>query len=179
MSTRHSGVLLCKNCGTLCILPLKSAKTYQNRGKTTQIKRRSTVFNVFRPYFYAFTLRYAALSCFSVHITFHFSLLSKDVGKIAPDGIRILLVTLCPNKKLCSRYRMRIWTQKTLDIIATICDIGCIGRKSPYLVQIHYPEWDVRCFRNKLREYLELFDGMCYNVHCNIVSIIAIAWQEA
>ena len=31
--------------------------------------------------------------------TFRVSLQSKEVGKTAPDGIRILLVTLCPDKK--------------------------------------------------------------------------------
>ena len=112
MSTRHLGFLLCKNCGTLCIFPLKSAKTYQNRAKNSKIARRSTIFRVFWRYFYAFTLRYASLSCLSIRVTYCFSLLSKEVGKTAPDGIRILLVTLCPNKKSCSRYRAWIRTLK-------------------------------------------------------------------
>ena len=54
---------LCKNCDTLCIFPLKSAKTYRNRAKNSKITRRSTIFKVFRRYFYAFALRYASLSC--------------------------------------------------------------------------------------------------------------------
>ena len=83
----------------------KSAKTYKNRAKNVKITRRSTVFEVFRRYFYVFTLRYANLSCLSIRRTFRVSLLSKEVGKTAPDGIRILLVTLCPDKKSCSRYR--------------------------------------------------------------------------
>ena len=98
MSTRQFGCLLCKNCGTLCIFQLKSAKTYRNRSKNSKITRRSTIFKVFRRYFYVFTLRYASLSCLSIRVTYCFSLLSKEVGKTAPDGIRILLVTLCPEK---------------------------------------------------------------------------------
>ena len=42
---------------------LKSAKTCQNRAKNVKIVRQSTFFKVFRCYFYAFTLRYASLSC--------------------------------------------------------------------------------------------------------------------
>ena len=38
-----------------------------------------------------------------------------------------------------------------LDTIATMCDIEYIGKKSPDFVQIPYPEWVVRQFRNKLR----------------------------
>ena len=53
-----------------------------------------------------------------------------------------------------------------------MCDIEYIGRKSPDFVQIPYPEWVVRYIRNKLREYLEYFDDMCYTVHYNIVSIL-------
>ncbi len=60
--------------------------------------RRSTFFKVFRRYFYAFALRYAGLSCLSIRVTFLVSLLSKEVGKTAPDGIRILLVTLFTTK---------------------------------------------------------------------------------
>ena len=63
MSTRHLGFFLCKNCGTLCIFPLKSARTYRNRAKNVKIVRQSTFFKVFRCYFYAFTLRCAGLSC--------------------------------------------------------------------------------------------------------------------
>ena len=37
MSTRHLGFFLCKNCGTLCIFPLKSARTHQNRVKNSKI----------------------------------------------------------------------------------------------------------------------------------------------
>ena len=125
---------------TLCIFPLKSAKTYQNRAKNSKITRRSTIFKVFRRYFYAFTLRYASLSCLSIRRTFRVSLLSKEVGKTAPDGTRILLVTLCPNKKSCSRYRAWIFNPIILDKIATMCDIEYIGRKSPDFVQILYPE---------------------------------------
>lgn len=66
--------LLCKNCGTLCILPLKSTKTDQNRDKNSKITRRSTIFKVFRRYFYAFPLRYASLSCLSIRVTFLVSL---------------------------------------------------------------------------------------------------------
>ena len=53
MSTRHLVFFLCKNCGALCILPLKSAKTYQNRAKNSQITRRSPVFEVLRRNFFA------------------------------------------------------------------------------------------------------------------------------
>ncbi|MBE6621868.1 MAG: hypothetical protein E7630_02835 [Ruminococcaceae bacterium] len=70
MSTRHLGFLLCKNCGTLCISSIKSAKTYQNRAKNVKITRRSTFFKVFRRYFYAFTLRYAGLSCLSIRVIY-------------------------------------------------------------------------------------------------------------
>ena len=59
-----------------------------------------------------------------------------------------------------------------LDIIATMCDIVPVARKSTDFVQIPYPELIVRYIRNKLREYLEYFDDMCYTVHCNIVSIL-------
>ena len=86
MSTRHLGFLLCKNFGTLCIFSLKSAKTYQNRAKNSKITRRSTIFKVFRRYFYAFTLRYASLSYLSIRVTYCFSLLSKDVRKSDPTG---------------------------------------------------------------------------------------------
>ena len=102
---------LCNICGTLCIFPLKSARTHRNRAKNSKITRRSTIFKVFRRYFYAPTLRYASLSCLSIRRTFRVSLLNKEVGKTAPDGIRILLVTLCINKKSCSRYRAWIRTQ--------------------------------------------------------------------
>ena len=114
MSTRHLGFLLCKNCGTLCISSIKSTKTDQNRAKNSKNTRRSTIFKVFRRYFYAFPLRYASLSCLSIRVTYCFSLLSKEVGKTAPDGTRILLVTLCPNKKSCSRYRAWIRTLKLI-----------------------------------------------------------------
>ena len=80
-------VSLCKNCGTLCISSIKSAKTYQNRAKNVKIVRQSTIFKVFRRYFYAFTLRYASLSCLLIRRTFRVSLQSKEVGKTAPDGI--------------------------------------------------------------------------------------------
>ena len=63
MSTRHLVFFLCKKCGTLCISSIKSAKTYRNRAKNSKITRRSTIFKVFRRYFYAFTLRCAGLSC--------------------------------------------------------------------------------------------------------------------
>ena len=63
MSTRHLVFLLCKNCGTLCISSIKSAKTYRKRAKNVKIVRQSTFFKVFRCYFYAFTLRCAGLSC--------------------------------------------------------------------------------------------------------------------
>ena len=59
---------LCKHCGALCILPLKGVKTCQNRAKNSQITRRSTVFEVFRRYFYALPLRYASLSCLSIRV---------------------------------------------------------------------------------------------------------------
>ena len=41
----------------------ESTKTYRNRAKNSKITRRSTIFKVFRRYFYAFALRYAGLSC--------------------------------------------------------------------------------------------------------------------
>ena len=50
--------------------------------------RRSTIFKVFRRYFYDLPLRYASLSCLSIRVTFLVSLLSKEFGKSAPDGIR-------------------------------------------------------------------------------------------
>lgn len=104
-------LFLCKNCGTLYISSIKSDKTYQNRAKNVKIVRKSIFFKVFQRYFYAFTLRHASLGCLSILRTFCVSLLSKEVGKTATDGIRILLVTLCPNKKSCSRYRAWIRTQ--------------------------------------------------------------------
>ena len=33
-------------------------------------------------------------------------------------------------------------------------------------------EWIVRYIRIKLREYLVYFDGMCYAINCNIISIL-------
>ena len=98
LSTRQIAFFLCKNCGTLCISSIKSTKTDQNKAKNIEITRRSTIFKVFRRYFYAFTLRYVALSCLSIRVTFCVSLLRKEVGKTAPDGIRILFVALCINK---------------------------------------------------------------------------------
>ena len=93
-----------KLCGGI-VRNEESAKTYRNRAKNSKITRRSIIFKVFRRYFYAFPLRYAGLSCLSIRVTFRVSLLSKEVGKTETDGIRILLVTLCINKKSCSRYR--------------------------------------------------------------------------
>ena len=136
---------LCKNCGTLCIFPLKSAKTYRNRAKNSKITRRSTIFKVFRRYFYAFTLRYASLSCLSIRRTFRVSLLSKEVGKTAPDGTRILLVTLCPNKKSCSRYRAWIRTQ--------------------------YNRFDKGKIRKIGRYSIAIFDRLRYNIRCNLISV--------
>ena len=43
--------------------------------------RQSTVIEVFQRCFYAFTLRYASLSCFKSYVTFCDSLIGKELTK--------------------------------------------------------------------------------------------------
>ena len=56
--------------------------------------------------------------------------------------------------------------------------MGTAGRNGPNYVQIPCSEWIVRYIRIKLREYLVYFDGMCYAINCNIISILLLLYRR-
>ena len=62
---------------------------------------------MFQRYFYAFTLRYASLSCLLILRTFHVSLLGKEVGKTATETSALFRKTVKTLKKMTKRHRSR------------------------------------------------------------------------
>ena len=98
MSTRHLGFFLCKNCGTLCVFSLKSAKTYQNRDKNVKITHRSTVFKVFRRYFMPLHSVMPVLADFRSVLLFLFLCSVKKLEKLQPTGFEYFSLPFAPTK---------------------------------------------------------------------------------
>ena len=86
LSTRHLGLFLCKNCGTICIFPLKSAKTDKNQAKNSKITRRSTIFKVFRRYFMPLRSVMPVLAAFRSVLLFLVLCPAKKLAKQHPTG---------------------------------------------------------------------------------------------